>query len=401
MPKVSNIYLNKLTGKYFYVANLGYDEEGKRVQHFKRGFKTQKEAKLAYDEYMSNYSESGIKKNSTMTFEVFYKDYFEPDYQRSVRKSTFENRQSVMRKQFQYLNKRKLKDITPAYLKKWQNELSVKGFSNGYIRLIFGSLEKALDLAMKLGMIQKNSARQIGNVKKVKHKVDFWTIEEFKKVLTTFDDDNYYQFFSRVLLNFLYMTGLRFGEAQALTWKDINFEDYVITINKSMYYRNAKDYTIGEPKTSASNRVIAIDQDTLNLLDNWKNIQFKNIGTCEFVLSYNGAPTNKYTARHIIERHAELAGVHKIKVHALRHSHASMLIAMGENALVVRDRLGHADIKTTLGTYGHLYPNTNREVADRLQGILSDVKFNKNITHKEFHGNGSVKNNMLTKRTFK
>ncbi len=71
----------------------------------------------------------------------------------------------------------------------------------------------------------------------------------------------------------------------------------------------------------------------------------------------------------MIEQHSKLAKVHKIKTHALRHSHASLLISLGENALVIRDRFGHEDIQTTLGTYGHLYPNMNREVANKLKLI--------------------------------
>ncbi|MFX3636324.1 MAG: tyrosine-type recombinase/integrase [Candidatus Pristimantibacillus sp.] len=66
----------------------------------------------------------------------------------------------------------------------------------------------------------------------------------------------------------------------------------------------------------------------------------------------------------------EFVRVHTIKTHALRQSHASLLISLGENALVVRDRLGHEDIETTLGTYGHLYPNTNRAVADKLSNLI-------------------------------
>ena len=76
-----------------------------------------------------------------------------------------------------------------------------------------------------------------------------------------------------------------------------------------------------------------------------------------------------------------MAGVHRIKTHALRHSHASLLISLGENALVIRDRLGHEDIKTTLGTYGHLYPNMNREVANRLNNILNITTENTKKAH--------------------
>ena len=57
-------------------------------------------------------------------------------------------------------------------------------------------------------------------------------------------------------------------------------------------------------------------------------------------------------------------------IHALRHSHASLLISMGENPLLIKERLGHEKIQTTLGTYGHLYPNTNLEVAKKLTGII-------------------------------
>ena len=71
-----------------------------------------------------------------------------------------------------------------------------------------------------------------------------------------------------------------------------------------------------------------------------------------------------------LEKLSNLAGVHRIKIHALRHSHASLLISMGENPLLIKERLGHEKIQTTLGTYGHLYPNTNLEVAKKLTGIL-------------------------------
>jgi hypothetical protein len=61
----------------------------------------------------------------------------------------------------------------------------------------------------------------------------------------------------------------------------------------------------------------------------------------------------------------------KIQIHGLRHSHASLLISMGDNPLVIKERLGHKDIETALGTYGHLYPNSNFDVAHKLNGIIA------------------------------
>lgn len=67
MPKISNIYQDKKSGKWYFVANLGYDEKGKRIRHWGRGYNTQREAKRGYDDYMNDFSDSAIKKNSTMS----------------------------------------------------------------------------------------------------------------------------------------------------------------------------------------------------------------------------------------------------------------------------------------------------------------------------------------------
>ena len=123
-------------------------------------------------------------------------------------------------------------------------------------------------------------------------------------------------------------------------------------------------------KTQASIRTIYIDSDTLNELKAWQSVQQQVLPDCSLVLSYNGTPTSKTTLPRALEKLSNLAGVHRIKIHALRHSHASLLISMGENPLLIKERLGHEKIQTTLGTYGHLYPNTNLEVAKKLTGIL-------------------------------
>nr|WP_240913500.1 site-specific integrase [Vagococcus fluvialis] len=255
-----------------------------------------------------------------MSYKEFYETYFKPDYKSSVKTRTYENRVSSMDIHFSYFFNRKLKDITPPIIKKWQNRLS-ESYSSAYIRNIYGLFQKSLDLAVTLGLINKNVAKQVGNVKKVTKKVDFWTKEEFEKVIATFDRSDYYDFFGFNMIWILFMTGLRFGEAQALEWDtDIDFETQTLRVNKSMYYKNAHEFYITEPKTKSSNRVIALDDDTVRLLKEWKELQTKTVPS-KYVLSYNGVPTNKSATYHIIERHSKLSGVHRIKTHALPMPH--------------------------------------------------------------------------------
>lgn len=95
------------------------------------------------------------------------------------------------------------------------------------------------------------------------------------------------------------------------------------------------------------------------------------------------------------------SGVKKIRVHDLRHSHASLLISMGENPLIIKELLGHEKIQTTLGTYGHLYPNSNYEVETKLTGIMKytpAVESVVNATHNQFTADyhvGVEKNNAI------
>ncbi len=203
-----------------------------------------------------------------------------------------------------------------------------------------------------------------------KTQVDFWTLEEFQKVISLLYKGDYYEHYLFISFWLLFMTGMRIGEAAALLWSDIDFDTGLLSITKTMYYKSMDNFKPVEPKTQASIRTIYIDTDTIRELMAWQEVQKKVLNNCDFVLSYNGIPTSKHTLPRALEKLAELAGVHRIKIHALRHSHASLLISMGENPLLIKERLGHEKIQTTLGTYGHLYPNTNLEVANKLTGIL-------------------------------
>lgn len=260
-------------------------------------------------------------------------------------------------------------EIEPINVQNWQLKMA-KEFSPNYIRIVQGMLSIAFDRAIVLGLAKKNPSRMIGNIKSKKTKVDFWTLEEFQKVISLLYKGDYYEHYLFMSFWLLFMTGMRIGEASALQWSDIDFETGMLSITKTLYYKTMNDYKFVEPKTQASIRTLYIDSDTINELKAWKEVQQKVLPKCKLVLSYNGTPTSKTTLPRALEKLAKLAGVHRIKIHALRHSHASLLISMGETPLLIKERLGHEKIQTTLGTYGHLYPNTNLEVANKLTGIL-------------------------------
>lgn len=356
-------------GTYYFRANLGYDTlTGKQIQKYQSGFKTKKEAKTAYSKLLVSKPNEINKEKSTLTFKEYLDTIYKPWYKTQVKESTYDNRKYTIDTRLDYFDNMLIDKIGPLQVQAWQLELSKK-YGQNYVRSIQGMFSRAMDRAVVLGLVKSNPAKVIGNVKKLKVKVDFWTLEEFEKVISQINTDDYYEHYLFITIWLLFMTGLRFGEACALQWVGLDFETGVLDISKSLYYKSLENYKFVEPKTKASVRQIVLDEDTLHELSVWKNIQQKVVKT-DFILSYNGTPSNKHAIPRAIEKYSKLAGVHRIKIHALRHSHASLLISLGENPLIIKDRLGHEDIETTLGTYGHLYPNSNYEVATKLKGLV-------------------------------
>lgn len=259
----------------------------------------------------------------------------------------------------------------------------IEGLSNNYIRSIHQILQQVFDLAVRLGMLPNNVAKQVGNVRKEKPKVDFWTVEEFQKFISTFDKSNIYDLLYFITFWFFFMTGVRISELQAIEWSKIDFNQVTVLINCSMYYKNKNEWFITDTKSISGIRLLYLDDDTLEHLKYWKQTQAQ-MGECRFVFSIADTPLIKSTLKRVLQSHSDYAGIKSIRIHDLRYSHASFMLSLGMNDLEMQNRLGHADIKTTLGTYSHLRPNAMKEVADKMTGQVevseTDIRQNK------FHG---------------
>lgn len=374
-------------GTYYFRANLGYDSvTGKQVQKYRSGFSTKKEARAEYSKLILAAEEGLAMEKKQPSFKQFIEEIYLPWYKTQVKESTYKNRLNTIEKHFKFFYRKKVNEIEPIHVQTWQLKLA-KDYSPNYVRIIQGMLSLAFDRAIILGLAKKNPARMVGNIKSKKVKVDFWTLEEFQKVISLLYKGDYYEHYLFICFWLLFTTGLRIGEAAALQWEDIDFESGIISVTKTLYYKSMNEYKFVDPKTSASIRTVVIDEDTIRELEDWMEVQKKVLKDCNFVLSYSGIPTSKHTLPRALEKLAGLAGVHRIKIHALRHSHVALLISMGVNPLIVKDRLGHEKIQTTLGTYGHLYPNSNFEVAKMLGGIINFTPATESIadyTHNQF-----------------
>ena len=194
---------------------------------------------------------------------------------------------------------------------------------------------------------------------------NFWTYEEFKQFISFVDDKLYY-----VIFNFLYFTGVRFGEMAALTWHDINFNKKSIRINKTLNTKiEDKGYIITEPKTQNSNRTIDLDDKLINLLKEHYNSENDLFDFNKDMFVFGNAkyiPTTTFIRK--LDFYIKSANVKKITPHGFRHSHVSLLINLGCDSRDVAERIGDT-IQVVEKTYYHMFPQKKKRTVEALNMI--------------------------------
>ncbi len=341
-------YKDEKTGtwycKFYYT-----DWQGNKKQKLKRGFKLQREAKDWERQFLEQFA-----KNPDIIFSTLYKKYIESLTPR-VRESTLESRKSTIETHIlPYFKNLVISQITTADVLKWQNIILEKKFSSSYTHLINRCLRTIFNYAVEYHGLQKNPCtKPIGSPKR--QKIAFWTPEEYKRFIEYYKDD--IQYFT--IFELLYYTGMRIGEALALTLKDIDLQNCIISITKT-YYRTGEKELINPPKTESSERDIAIPQFLAD--------EIQEYITHLYALSDNERlfPMASTSIRFKLTEGAENTGVKRIRVHDLRHSHASMLINLGANPLLVSKRLGHENPEITLKTYSHLFPSVESDIVNKI-----------------------------------
>ena len=341
---------DKKTGKWL-IQYRYTDWQGKRRKSTKRGFATKREA----EEWLRNFL---IKQKADfdMKFEDFWKMYY-ADIETRLREHTMRTKKYIVElKILPYFGNKRVNDITAADIRQWQNELIKMGYSPTYLKTINNQLSAIFNYAVRYYDLKSNPCAKAGSMGKSKaEEMDFWIGEEFRK----FIDSVMNKRLSYMAFMTLYWTGMRMGELLALNPKDVDLEKRTISITKS-YQRLGKKDVITPPKTPKSKRVITIPEflaaDIKDYMDSLYDLQEND----------RLFPITKYYLEHEMQRGIKESGVKRIRVHDLRHSHASMLIELGFSPLEIANRLGHEKVETTLNTYAHLYPNKQTKLAERL-----------------------------------
>ena len=330
--------------------------KGEKKKRRKRCFDTKREAL----EFERQKKLSSVR-SMDMKLSDFMEVYFE-DKQNELKERTMKNKKYMMQQHIvPYFGEQMMSEISAGQIIQWQNEMQSKGFSDAYLRMIQNQLTSLFTHASRIYDLQVNPCKKVKRMGSDDNRsLDFWTTEEYQRFIQTVEpEDKYY-----IIFEILFWTGCRIGELLALTKGDIDFERNRISITKT-YYRTGRKDMITEPKTKQSVRMIEIPEFLKQEIKTFVDHQY-GLPDDERLF-----PIVQEAVQHKMKRHMEIAGVKKIRVHDLRHSHVAYLIHKGIEPLLIKERVGHKDIRITLNTYGHLYPNQQRKVADMLDNEKS------------------------------
>lgn len=348
------VYKKEQTGTWF--CKFCYtDWNGVRRQKKKEGFKTKKDA-LDFERDFLNKTSSGCD----MRFSSMVELYLE-DCRMRLKPTTLTTKETMIRgKILPYFAGQPVERITPAAIRRWQNTLMALGYSPTYLKSIHTQASTIFNFAVKYYRLGTNPCKMAGTIgKKQSEEMKIWTPEEFSRFAQAIRNKPC----SWAAFHLLFWTGIRSGELLALTREDFDFEAQTLSITKNYARQNQKDLILS-PKTPKSKRVVTLPAFLSDMMQEY--VSERPEGRL--------FPQTKHYLYHEMQRGCKLSGVPRIRIHDLRHSHASFLIEKGFSPLLIAERLGHENIQTTLQIYGHLYPNKQSEVARKIQEFYQEIQ---------------------------
>lgn len=374
--------------KYQFSLYLGVDPlTGKKRKTTRRGFSTPLAAERALKRLETDIQEKGLQASTAQKskkFEYVYGLWFE-NYKKTVKESTWSSTKQIFDTHILKVFGDKFIDKIDVFF--CQEVVNTWSDSHPKIfKKIKNYTSNVFDYAASLQIITSNPMKLVsvprGEALDIEDKnIEFYTKEELIEFLEAIrnDDDERYLFFS--LLAF---TGIRKGEAFALTWSDIDFKSKTLNINKTVTRGYQGRLIVNTPKSKSGKRKIYLDNDLISLLRKYytKNKTIVTIQSENLIFHHDGLLYNPTVSRSwlnvIYKHHPELTK--RITTHGFRHTHASLLFESGASLKDVQERLGHADIQTTSNIYTHVTETQNKKV------INNFVAFMKNSTQGESKG---------------
>jgi integrase len=382
MSTRGSVKQDKQRGTWYFVVDLPTAEGRRQVK--RRGFATKRDATAALDELRGNVREGTFVEPSKLSLDAYLWSWLDGLAAKGRRASTIAGYRQTLGAYVlgTELGATPLQAVTAIDLDRLYAHLATAGNRKGEplslrtVRYVHTILGKALADAVRQGLLQRNPAR-LASAPKVSAtkapEVSVWAPEELAAFLAHVAKHEH-----RHLFRLAALTGMRRGEICGLRWTDVDLDAARINVRQSITAVGGTPVVAGV-KSARSRRSIDLDAGTVAALKAQRVEQ--NAARLLMGAGYSdqgyvfatptGDPWHPDSISGWFERTVASSKLPRIRLHDLRHSHATHLLMAGTNPKVVSERLGHASVAFTLDTYGHVLPGQQADAAAAVASLLS------------------------------
>jgi integrase len=371
-----SIYKTK-DGRWRGEISLGYTAEGTPIRKIIYG-KDQAEVISEFARLGKKRSSGQKVQRSKQTVADFLTAWLEDSVKLTNRAGTYRSYEWIVRVHLiPGLGKLTLEKLNPQVLQAFTTGRSKAGLSPATVKHINATLRAALSQAEEWELVDRNVAKLVKLPRAQKYKPTFLSPEQAKAFLLFTADHPQEALFSVAL-----SLGLRRGEIVGLRWQDIDFAAGMLRVTHSLERIKGSGLQLGDPKSAKAQRLLRLPQvcilalarqkENQRIAREWCGAKWKE-GDFVFTTSV-GTPMQPEMVTREFKAIIAASGLPDMRLHDLRHSCATLLLAQGVHPKLVQETLGHSTYQLTMDTYSHMIPQLRNEVADRMDEILSPTK---------------------------
>ncbi len=267
----------------------------------------------------------------------------------------------------------KVAKLGPADVQRLYADRLAAGLSPTSVRHVHGVLHRALDQAVRWGLLARNVTDTVDPPRRSTPEAKAWDARQVAAFLAVAGGDDLNALWRLALL-----AGLRRGELLGLDWTDLDLDRGTLAVRRTLSRGADSRLIAGEPKTASGRRQIALPTSAVDALrrHRLRRLELRlaagpaHDDQGRVFTTDTGGPLHPNSLALRFRRLTEAAGLPAIRLHDLRHTCATLMLANGEHPKVVQERLGHADIAMTMNLYSHVTPDMQRHAADRLDAAI-------------------------------
>ena len=323
---------------------------------------------------------------ATIKFETFAEQWFDEYAKINLRHTSFERMKQLTQRVYPAIGHIRLDQITGRHIQKFVNELFTNGqnqrtgepLSRKTVVHHLSFISDVFSYAVKMDMISDNPCRRVTVPKAEAKEKNIYTIDEIAHIFELLDGDDVPLKF-RVFFKLAVYSGYRRGELLGLEWKDIDFDNNVISVRRTSNYTADKGIYTDTTKTKKSQRSQKFPEYVMDMLKELKAEQDKErirlgdkwIETDRLFVKWDGRPMHNNTPYFWFTEFCEKNNVRFCDIHSLRHLHASLLINAGVDVVAVSGDLGHSQVSTTSNIYCHMFQEAQARTSNAIAEALS------------------------------